>query len=130
MICLPPRKAVCRMAEYKDVKEQATDECIRDCDTVDSFLKLTDEMVKTILDLEEELVRWRQALIKYLPPELAEGLQQDIFNNISRDFEGEPAYDLYVRLVCEGQDPQQEDSRLARMHRLAKGTDGTSITYL
>lgn len=118
------------MAEYKDVKEQATDECLRDCDTVDSFLKLTDEMVKTILDLEEELVRWRQALIKYLPPELAEGLQQDIFNNISRDFEGEPAYDLYVRLVCSGQDPQQEDSRLARMHRLAKGTDETSITYL
>ena len=118
------------MAEYKDVKEQVTDECLRDCDTVDSFLKLTDEMVKTILDLEEELVRWRQALIKYLPSELAEGLQQDIFNNISRDFEGEPAYDLYIRLVCGGQDPQQEDSRLARMHRLAKGTDGTSITYL
>lgn len=118
------------MAEYKDVKERITDECTRDCDTVDSFLMLTDEMVKTILDLEAELVRWRQALIKYLPPELAEGLQQDIFNNISRDFEGEPAYDLYVRLVCGGQDPQQEDSRLARIHRLAKGTDETSITYL
>jgi hypothetical protein len=29
---------------------------------------------------EEELIRWRQALIKYLPPEWADGLQQDIFD--------------------------------------------------
>ena len=118
------------MADYKVIKEQVTDEYIRDRDAVDSFLKLTDEMVRTIIDLDEELVRWRQVLIKYLPSEQAEGLQQDIFNNISRDFEGEPAYDLYVRLVCGGQDPQQEDSRIARLHRLAKGTDETSITYL
>ena len=109
------------MAEYKNIKEQAADECIRDRDAVYSFLKLTDEMVKTILDLEKELVRWRQALIKYLPSELAEGLQQDIFNNVFRDFEGEPAYDLYVRLACGGQNLQQEDSLLAWMHRLAKG---------
>ena len=118
------------MAEHKDIKEQAAEECIHDCDTVYSFLKLTDEMVKTIIDLDEELVRWRQALIKYLPSELTEGLQQDIYNNIFRDFESEPAYDLYVRLVCGGQDPQQEDSQIARMHRLAKGTDKISITYL
>lgn len=71
-----------------------------------------------------------QALIKYLPPEWADGLQQDIFNNTSRDFEGDPAYDLYVRLVCGGQDPQQVASRTDRLHRLARGTDETSITYL
>lgn len=118
------------MAEHEVIKEQVHAECIRDCDTVRDFLKLTDEMVKTILELDEELVRWRQALIKHLPSEWAEGLQQDIFNNISRDFEGNPAYDLYVRLVCGGVDPQQEDSRIARMYRLAKGTDETSITYL
>lgn len=118
------------MAEHEVIKEQVHAECIRDCDTVRDFLKLTDEMVKTILELDEELVRWRQALIKHLPPEWAEGLQQDIFNNISRDFEGDPAYDLYVRQVCGGVDPQQEDSRIARMYRLAKGTDETSITYL
>lgn len=104
--------------------------CLGDCPTVYDFLGLTDELVKTIIDLDEELVRWRQALIKYLPPEWAEGLRQDIFNNTSRDFEGEPAYDLYVKLVCGGVDPQQEDSRTERIHRLAKGTDETSITYL
>ena len=118
------------MAEHEVIKEQLHTECISDCDTVCSFLKLTDEMVKTILELDEELIRWRQALIKYLPPEWADGLQQDIFNNTPRDFEGDPAYDLYVRLVCGGQDPQQVASRTDRLHRLARGTDETSITYL
>lgn len=73
------------MAEHEVVKGQVHTECIGDCDTVCSFLKLTDEMVKTILELDEELIRWRQALIKYLPPEWADGLQQDIFNNTSHD---------------------------------------------
>ena len=53
-----------------------------------------------------------------------------LINNTARCFEGEPAYDLYVKLVCGGVDPQQEDSLTDRMHRLANGTDETSITYL
>ena len=59
----------------------------------------------TIIRLEEELVRRRQVLIEYLPPEWADGLQSDILNNISRDFKEEPAYDLYVSMVCNGIDP-------------------------
>lgn len=105
-------------------------ECFHDCSAVYDFLKLTDELVKTIIELDEELIRWRQALIKYLTPEWAEGLRQDILNNTSRDFEGEPAYDLYVKLVCGGIDPQQVDSRIERIQRLIKGIDETSITYL
>lgn len=118
------------MDEDEVIKVQEQTDCLHDCPMVSDFLKLTDEMVKTIIGLDEELVRWRQALIKYLPPEWAEGLRQDIFNNTSRCFEGEPAYDLYVKLVCGGVDPQQADSLTDRMHRLANGTDETSITYL
>lgn len=118
------------MAENEIFNVGKCSDCLNDCPTVYDFLVLTDELVKTIIDLDEELVRWRQVLIKYLPPEWAEGLRQDIFNNTSCDFEGEPAYDLYVKLVCGGVDPQQKDSRIERIHRLAKGTDETSITYL
>lgn len=108
----------------------APDECLYDCPTIYDFLRLTDEMIKTIIGLDEELVRWRQALIKYLPPDWAEGLRSDILNNTSRDFEGDPAYDLYVRLVCGGNDPQHDNEKHERMKRLIKGTDETSITYL
>ena len=118
------------MAEDKIFKVQDQTDCLLDCPTVYDFLKLTDEMIKTIIELDEELVRWRQVLIKYLPPEWADGLRQDIFNNTSRCFEGEPAYNSYVNWMCGGVDPQQEDSLTDRMHRLANGTDETSITYL
>ena len=92
--------------------------------------RLTAGLLHTIIGLAEELVRWRQAPIKYLPPEWAEGLRSDILNNIALDFEGDPAYDLYVSMVCNGIDPQQEKEKLARMRRLVNGTDETSITYL
>ena len=103
--------------------------CLYSCPTVDDFLCLTDEMIETIIALEEELVKWRQALIKYLPEDWAEGLRSDIFNNLSRDFNGNPAYDLYVKLK-QGIDPQQKPERIKRLYRLADGTDDTSITYL
>lgn len=105
------------------------EDCSYSCPTVDDFLCLTDEMIGTIIDLEDELVRWRQALIKYLPKDWAEGLRSDIFNNLSRGFEGDPAYDLYVKLK-RGIDPQQDRKRTDRLYRLADGTDDTSITYL
>ena len=114
---------------HDDLPYNCEDPCMYSCPTVDDFLNLTDEMIETINDLEEELVRWRQTLIKYLPKERAEGLRQDIFNNLSRDFEGDPAYDLYVKMK-RGIDPQQEKERRKRLYRLADGTDETSITYL
>ena len=103
------------MPDHEIFKEHDPEDCFYSCRTVHDFMRLTDEMVHTIIGLEEELVRWRQALIKYLPPEWAEGLRSDILNNIARDFEGDPAYDLYVSMVCNGIDPQQEKEKLARM---------------
>lgn len=119
-----------RQAKYSD-RHSATceDPCEYSCKTVDGFLRLTDEMVDAILGLEEEVVRWRQALIKYLPDEWADGLRSDIFSNLSRDFCGDPAYDLYVKLKS-GKDPQQDRERAARLSRLAEGIDETSIKYL
>lgn len=112
-----------------DYIDDYMEDCTESCKTIDDFLNLTNEMVDTIIDLEEELVRWRQALIKYLPQGFAEGLRQDIFNNLSRDFDGDPAYNLYVKLK-RGEDPQRSKEHIDRLYRLADGTDDTSITYL
>lgn len=105
------------------------EDCRDSCASIHEFLRLTDEMVETIIDLEDELVRWRQALIKYLPPGWAQGLQSDILNNLSRDFAGDPAYDFYVS-TWRGLDPQQDEERSYRLFRLTRGIDETSITYL
>lgn len=109
---------------------QVPDDCIFDCPTIYHFMRLTDEMVHAIIRLEEELIRWRQALVKYLPPDRAEGLQLDILDNLSRDFEGNQAYDLYVSILRGGHDPQHDEDHLKRMRRLINGTDETSITDL
>ena len=70
------------MPEHEIFKEHDPEDCFYSCRTVHDFMRLTDEMVHTIIGLEEELVRWRQALIKYLPPEWAEGLRSDILNRL------------------------------------------------
>ena len=119
----------CQKQGQEDILCDYEENCIYSCTTIDDFLDLTDEMIETIISLEEELVRWRQALIKYLPQEWAEGLRQDIFNNLSRDYEGEPAYDLYVKLR-RGFDPQHEEEHRCRLYRLADGIDDTTIDYL
>ena len=118
------------MPDHEIFKEPNPEDCFYSCKTMHDIMRLTDEMGHTIIGLEEELVRRRRVLIKYLRPEWAEGLRSDILNNIARDFEGDPAYDLYVSMVCNGIDPQQEKEKRARMKRLVKGTDETSITYL
>ncbi len=104
--------------------------CFDSCSTIYDFMKLTDEMTSTIINLEEELVRWRQALIKYLPERWAKGLQEDILCNLSRDFDGDPAYDIYVNWMKGGHDPQQDEERIKRLYRIAHGTDETTIDYL
>jgi len=116
-------------AETTEMPPMDFDEpCESHCKTVDDFLRLTDDMISDIISLEEELVRWRQVLIKYLPERWADGLRQDIFCNMSRGYEGDPAYDLYVQY--RGYDPQQSWEHAEYMQRLANGTDETSITYL
>lgn len=106
------------------------DNCIFDCSAIYDFMRLTDEMVHTIISLAEELVRWCQALVKYLPPGQAEGLQLNILDSLSHDFKGNQAYDLYVSILRGGHDPQHDEEYLKRMRRLINGTDETSITYL
>ncbi len=53
------------MDEDKICKVQNQTERLHDCPAIYDYLKLTGEMIKTIICLEE-LVRWRQVLIKYL----------------------------------------------------------------
>ena len=101
------------------------------CSDIEDFLKLTDAMVEEINNLRAEVVRWRQVLTKHLPPRWADGLQQDIFDNLyGTVFEDYEAYNKYVNRCCNGQDPLNNEERGNFMYRLSKGLDDTSITHL
>ena len=100
------------------------------CSTVYDYNRLTYEMIEEIKYLRAEVVRWRQALIKHLSPRWAEGLRQDIFDNVFQHFEDLEAYTWYVNNCCNGVDPLDNPEQSAFMARLKNGTDETSITYL
>ena len=88
---------------------------------------LIEAMVEDILMLEEDLVRWRKALIPHLNQENAEGLQSDILDGMARNYEGIPAYDLFMQEYCNNKNPMENDEHCDLMTRLRKGIDETSV---
>ena len=100
------------------------------CSSILDYNRLTCEMIEEIKYLRAEVVRWRQVLIKYLPPDWADGLRQDIYNNIFQYFEDLDAYKYYVNSCCNGIDPLDNKEQSAFLARLKDGTDKTSITYI
>lgn len=100
------------------------------CSSISDYNRLTYEMIEEIKFLRAEVIRWRQALIKYLSPSWADGLRQDIFDNVFQYFEEFDAYNWYVNNCCNGVDPLDNPEQSAFLARLKDGTDETSITYL
>ncbi len=100
------------------------------CSIVHDYNHLTYEMIEEIKYLRAEVIRWRQALIKYLSPRWAEGLRQDIFDNVFQHFEDLDAYTWYVNNCCSGVDPLDNPEQSAFLARLREGTDETTITHI
>ena len=100
------------------------------CSSIRDYNYLTYEMIEEIKYLRAEVIRWRQVLIKYLSPEWADGLRQDIFDNIFQHFEDLDAYKYYVNSCCNGIDPLDNKEQSAFLMRLKDGTDESSIKYI
>jgi len=103
-------------------------ECEAECCRITDFRRLVHSLVQEINDLEEEIVRWRQVLIKYLPPQEAEGLRSDIFSNLAGDYAADEAYQFLIERMYNGQDPMENDEHVGRMIRLRDGVDDTTLT--
>ena len=91
------------------------------------FYTLIGSMVEDILLLEEDLVRWRKALIPHLTKQNAEGLQSDILDGMTRNYEGIPAYDMFMQEYCNNKNPMENKEHCDRMTRLRRGIDETSV---
>jgi hypothetical protein len=99
-----------------------------ECPSITDFCILVHSLVQNINSLEEEVVRWRHALLKYLPINEAEELRCDIFSNLTGSIDFNEAYQLYVEKMCLGRDPMDDDEHINRMFRLRDGKDDTTIT--
>ena len=110
--------------------EENTYSLFSDCDNCkdlsDCYI-LIDSLVQDILTLEEEMVRWRQALLKHLSPLDAQNLLSDIFDNLARRNIDNEAYQKYIKLAGYKEDPMESDEHTERLWRLRNGTDETSV---
>ncbi|PXV88417.1 hypothetical protein C8E03_108144 [Lachnotalea glycerini] len=95
-------------------------------DLIKSYL-LIDSLVQDILGLEEEMVRWRQALLRHLPPIDAQNLKSDIYDNLARRYYDNKSYQSYLKRMYNGQDPMESKEHNQMLHRLKEGTDETSV---
>lgn len=98
------------------------------CNELSDCYILIDSLVQDILTLEEEMVRWRQALLKYLSPLDAQNLLSDIFDNLARRNIDSEAYQKYIKLAGYKEDPMESAKHTELLWRLRNGTDETSIS--
>lgn len=79
---------------------------LNDCDCFE-FCKLIDALVMDIQQLEVEIVSLRYDLSKYLPYPNNEHLRGDLLSNLSGRYDENRAYQLYMKLLHNGQDPME-----------------------
>ena len=102
------------------------DDCT-DCDKSYQFCRLIDAMIKDIQHLESETVRYRYALSNYLPKHEKECLRSDILSDLACRYYWSEAYQEYIRLFYDNQDPMETDVYVNHMIRLAHGQDEPDI---
>lgn len=83
------------------------------------YYKLIDLLIKDIQHLESEVVKTRYQLSNHLDEQERTCLRCDIFSNLGDRYSGAPAYDEYVRLFHNNQDPMESDEWVTHMCNLA-----------
>ncbi len=109
-----------------------TMESYKETEEIHKLLEIIDVLARDIIESDLEIVKWRHALLKYLPSDFAKLLEADMMDQLNAGrywmYEG---YRLYVGLLCGGKDPQQSSSYHRRLYRLRNGTskDSDTLTY-
>ncbi|WP_313134220.1 hypothetical protein [Anaerocolumna sp.] len=101
------------------------DECCDECMILYEFCRLTDCLVKDIKHLEAEIVRTRYTLSNYLEKPDCEFLRSDILANLAGRYVGNSAYDAYIKLLYNNQDPMDSKEWVDFISQLAHGHDNT-----
>lgn len=92
-----------------------------DCPGMYEFIKLIDCLVKDIRHLESETVRTRYELSRLLPHPYDEELRGDIVSDLAGSYSDDPAYQLYMKLMYNNQDPMESEEWASQINNLAHG---------
>lgn len=114
-----------RLVRHPEYECEDCDECTITYD----LCQLIDCLVSDIIHLEEETVKWREALLQYLPPEDAEGLRSDIFSDLACRHTDEAAYELYLRTCGIKTDRLEGSEHHERMRMLKNGMADDTVRF-
>ena len=98
-----------------------TDELCESCDILYELFHLVDYLIKDIQHLETETVRTRYELSLYLKNPYDEFLRRDIFSNLAGRYSDNPAYQLYMKLNYNNQDPMDSKEWVNHIWAVAHG---------
>ncbi len=96
------------------------------------LLEIIDVLARDIMESDLEIVKWRHALLKYLPSDYAQFLEADMLDQLNAGcYWRYKGYRLYVGLLYNGKDPQESSSYHRRLYRMRNGTskDADKLTY-
>ncbi len=96
------------------------------CQKLSDSYDLIDSLVRDILILEEEMVKWRYPLIPYLKPDYSRRLQDTIFSHLAKRHTNDSAYKAYLDHF-DIMDPMESADHVLKLWRLAHGDDGDSM---
>lgn len=85
------------------------------------FCQLIDYLIKDIQHLESEIVRIRYTLSRHLEAPDGEFMRSDILSGLAGRYHNHPAYQPYIQLYYNNQDPMQSDEWVNHIWNLAHG---------
>jgi len=91
------------------------------CASLYEFCELIDDLIKDIKHLESETVRTRYELSRHLEYPFDEYLRSDILSDLGRRYNDHPAYQVYIQLLYNNQDPMETEEWCEHICRLAHG---------
>lgn len=97
------------------------------CQELYENYRLIDSLVTDIKYLEEEVMRWRQTLLKHLNSIDARNLESDIFDYLVERREGTDAYDAYMKFHHYETDPLESDEHSQKLWAIKGGIDDTIV---
>lgn len=96
-------------------------EISHNCFSLSEFCQLIDDLIKDIKHLESETVKTRYELSRHLEYPYDEYLRSDILSDLARRYNDHPAYQVYIELLYNNQDPMETDEWCDHIYRLAHG---------
>ncbi len=95
--------------------------CADRCEAILSLCQLVDRLIHDVQFLKLECVSTRYILSQYMEEADGEMLRMDILSNLTPDYGGDAAYELYKLIMYDGGDPMEFRDYIIKVQQACNG---------